>query len=84
MTNKVLEAIKELESIRLDLFRSAANLDKIIGNLELVKDDQAGSEYIRWYISHSMTARKEIARVCDWDKLNERENEIWQKLLNDM
>lgn len=74
--------IKELESVRLKLFRSAANLDEIIRKLKLdtCNEEKPDKKYLDYlfknYGSYRMDYKKQIGDI------NELEDEVWHSLVN--
>lgn len=84
MTDKAREAIKELEEIRLELFRCAANLDDIIDNVKLVIDDPQGAEFVKMYVVSFVRHREDLVKHNLWNELQKSENEAWSKLLDNL
>lgn len=82
MSEETKKMIEELKAIRLELFRSAASLDKSIGDIEHFVGDPGGVKIAAVGIAYTAQYRMEQVRVYEWDKLKERETEAWRKLLD--
>ena len=84
MTNETQKLLDELKAIRLELFRSSAGLDLAIRSIEtdiMAMDEKASPEYVRTLIASEKEYRATMATIQGWDKLVEREKEIWMKLI---
>lgn len=75
------EIIEELKNIRLELFRSAASLDEAIRKTESFQEEEMDREYLKLAICRTAALREEFKRHYNWDILNDKEREAWQKLL---
>ena len=80
MSNNIKESIEKLKEIRLQLFRSAANLDDAIRSLELEQDNPQGLEYLKMLVAITQCQREDCIHVYGWDELNEKEHEVWLKM----
>lgn len=81
MSDETKAAMAELNAIRLDIFRAAADLDRNIRDIELTLDDPAGPEFIKMFAVNEKNLREDVIRICGYDKLIAREKEAWQKLI---
>lgn len=81
MSNKEIVdlLIKELEEERLTLFRSAANLDRIIEKIQLVDCENDSKEFVRDYIISRAQHRQNIAEIFDLE--DGKVKEIFDKYL---
>ena len=76
------ELLNELKAIRLELFRNTANLDTMISDLEAMLNDESEQEdYIKMCIRMRARYREDLIRVNGYDRLCEREKDIWRQLL---
>lgn len=83
MTNETKKELEELEQVRLELFRCVANLDERIIQARMAIDEySADSEYTKFHIKVDRAHRNSMIKVSEWDKLKEREEVAWQKLLD--
>ena len=80
MGDRTKKLLKELENIRLDLFRSAANLDVVISFIENDnhhKDDK--NKYLRFLFMNYSTYRREYKDALG--NLDEKEDQVWESLI---
>lgn len=82
MTKETKSVIEALEALRLDMFRSAAYLDKTICEVRAVMDDPHGEEYIKEVVRQAIAFRRDRVNVCNWNKIDERERDLWKRLLD--
>lgn len=83
MSEETKTLIEELKEVMMDLYRSAGNLDEIIrsveGTIETYSNDES---YISCLVKSQARYRMEYKHQTEFDKLDEKEKEIWQKLIN--
>lgn len=76
------ELLEQLKKIRLEWFRSAANLDYIIANLERDLEDPKSHEIGKVFDIRAMrNYRNDSAKVYGWDEIFKLENVVWQQLI---
>ena len=74
------ELLEQLKKIRLEWFRSAAHLDRVITEIEHgleETDDVINQMYIRMMRAH----REDSCKVNGWDEILKLENVVWQQLI---
>ena len=80
---KLHMCIDDLKDIRLRLFRSVANLDKVIEDIEYsMASSDSNDEYIAMLIKHELAYRdnyKESNHILDIDKV---ETVIWKNIIS--
>lgn len=82
MSDETKKLIEDLKAIRLELFRSAANLDDTITQLEISMSKETDADSIRRMVDCLCSWRRTM-RVCrDLKKLDELETETWTKLID--
>lgn len=80
MGDRTKKILKELENIRLDLFRSAANLDAVISFIENDnhhKDDK--NKYLRFLFMNYGAYRGKYKDALG--NLDEKEDQVWESLI---
>lgn len=82
MSDETKKLIEDLKVIRLDLFRSAANLDDAIAQLETGIHKEMDADSIRTMVYAVCSWRRTLRDFHDWKKLDELENETWLKLID--
>ena len=83
MTNEIRKAIEELEQVRLELFRCAANLDaELIETEMMIENYSADLKYTNICVKVCKAHRDTMIEVSEWSKLKEREEAAWQKLFD--
>lgn len=75
------ELLEKLKQVRLELFRSAANLDMVIQSIELELSGNSDEDYKRMYIGVEREFRDKRARANGWDELYKLEQGVWQQLI---
>ena len=67
----------------LDLHRSAGNLDENIRMLEIeLEQHEHEDEYSNIFIRQVQRYRADTKTHREYDKLDEKENDIWQQLID--
>lgn len=84
MCLKVNGTIEELKAIVTDLHRTAAQLDEIIQQMEIEEKSIVTAEYHQMFVRSEFSYRKDFKRARGYSDLEERENLIWQKLLENL
>ena len=84
MSDETKAILEELKEIRLALFRSAATLDNAIESVELFLNDKADDEYKRMSIIMQRNYRDELRRVFKYDKIDDKEKDAWQRLIDSL
>ena len=85
MKTNLEKAIEGLKWVRLELFRSAANLDALIVDLETLMNhhleclEDKGAVYIA--LRELIELRQERRNTEDWNTFVETENAIYENLL---
>ena len=81
MNEESKKLIEEMKGVVLDMFRSAADLDQWIQQLEseLGKDDN-DSDYQRIYVNTISGYREHIKYGRRYNSLDAREASIWERL----
>lgn len=82
--SKTEELVQELRRIQLELFRNAASLDMAITDVELFLQDNAEEEFKRLSVNLVGARRRDVIRICKYDKLDELEKDIWQQIRESM
>lgn len=82
MSDETKKLIEDLKAIRLELFRSAANLDDTIAQLETGIHKEMDADSIRTMVYAVCNWRRTARDFRDWKKLDELENETWLKLID--
>ena len=82
MTTNTTELIEELKGVVMDLHRSASQLDDAIQSIEDV--DVNGTEYMRLFVSHQYNYRNDYKIHKQYDELEEREIDIWNRLIKSL
>ena len=83
MTNEIKKAIEELEQVRLELFRCAAQLDaELIETEMMIENYSADPKYANMLVRVRKARRNAMIKVSEWSKLKEREEAAWQKLFD--
>lgn len=81
MSDETKKLIEDLKAIRLELFRSAANLDLAIEQIEISMHKENKNDFIRM-VAKGMRDQREMTSVHhNWEHLNELEKETWAKLI---
>lgn len=80
MYDETIKLIEELERVRLELFRSTASLDYCIEDIRFMLNSSENPNFIKQYIKGRLELRNNVVQVSGWDRLNEKEKEIIQKL----
>lgn len=81
------ELLNQLKMIRLEWFRSAANLDRIIDEIEyelseVDGDDDTSNEMFHLYIRMMAAHRTDAAKMHGWDEIQKLESVVWQQLID--
>ena len=82
MQENIKEHIEELKEVVLELHRSAANLDEYVQMLEI----ELGNPVLENKYADMLTKRYQTYRMAykhdrEFDKLNEKESDIWMQLI---
>lgn len=83
MSKEIKGTIEELEAVVRDLHRSAANLDNIIQSIEL-NEVYHNDTYHLMDVVQEAQYRRDFKQVRKYNQLEERENLIWQKLIENL
>ena len=75
------ELLNQLKKIQLEWFRSAANLDVIIRDIELGLDEAENDDMARFFIRYQRNFRADFAKSFGWDEIFKLENVVWQQLI---
>lgn len=75
------ELLEQLKKIQLEWFRSAANLDAIIRDIELSLDEAENDDMARFFIRCQRNFRADFAKNFGWDEIFKLENVVWQQLI---
>lgn len=78
--SNVKENIEKLKVIVLDLYRSAANLDNVIQDIELIEGDVSENE-LTCYLRAKHDYREDFKKYKFGIDLDKREEEIWNELI---
>lgn len=78
MSDETKKLIEDLKAIRLELFRSAANLDETITQIEICIHKEKNADFVRMVVG---SMREDISKCHNWEQLNELEKETWTKLI---
>ena len=83
MREQIKKEIEELKKVVLDLHRSAGSLDEYIQMLEN-EFEQTGfdDEYSKIFARQIQQYRMDVKTRRGFNKLEEKENDIWQQLIN--
>lgn len=83
MTKELVQKeIDELKQIVIDLHRSAGSLDVIIQHLETtLSEKDEDSKFWKAYIQAERDYRRSKKETLSYDRLEEREDDVWYKLL---
>ena len=82
MSENIKEHIEELKEVVLELHRSAANLDEYVKMLEIELDNPVlENKYADMLIKRYQTYRMFYKHDRGFNKLNEKENDIWMRLI---
>lgn len=82
MREQIKKEIEELKKVVLDLHRSAGSLDDYIQMLEEELNCSGDEEYSKIFIRQIQTYRMDVKRNRGFDKLEEKENKIWQQIID--
>ena len=75
------ELLEKLKQVRLELFRSAADLDVTIQGIEYELSTYSDEEEIPGYIRAAAEFRDKKVHVKGWDELYKLEQGVWQQLI---
>lgn len=81
MNGKTRKLINDLEEVRLQLFRSAANLDDVISRITvdtLYKDD-VDDKYLEFILKNYGSYRNDYRKAIG--DLNKLESDVWESLV---
>ena len=82
MRENIKEHIEELKEVVLELHRSAANLDEYVQMLEIELGNPAlENKYADMLIKRCQTYRMVYKHDSGFNRLNEKENDIWMQLI---
>lgn len=83
MTKELVQKeIEELKRIVIDLHRSAGSLDVIVQHLETtLSEKDEDSRFFTSYIQAEKDYRRSMKEALSYDRLEEREDDVWYKLL---
>ena len=82
MRENIKEHIEELKEVVLELHRSAANLDEYVQMLEIeLGNPVLKNKYADMLTKRYQTYRMEYKHTRGFDRLNEKENDIWMQLI---
>lgn len=73
------ELLEKLKMIRLELFRSAANLDMAIQGIERELEETSNEEEIRMFIRGQSEYRRIRAERSGWNEIYKLEEGVWQQ-----
>lgn len=73
------ELLRQLKMIQLEWFRSAANLDRIITEIERELEESDDDTINRMYIRMMAAHRADSAKLNGWDEIFKLENVVWQQ-----
>ena len=83
MREDIKKRIEELKEVVINLYRSAGSLDEYIRLLESeLEHPVCNNEYAEIYAKQIAGYRMDLKERRGYDKLDEREKEIWQQLIN--
>ena len=74
--------IKDLEEQRLALFRSANNLDRIVGELQCHLNENGSKEFNRHFVKHVAGYRSSFADIYGLDDHNVKD--IFERALKEL
>ena len=83
MREDIKKQIEGLKEVVLNLYRSAGSLDEYIRLLESeLESPGCNDEYMEIYAKQIAGYRMDLKTRRGYDKLDEREKDIWQQLIN--
>ena len=74
--------IKDLEEQRLALFRSANNLDRIVGELQCHLNENGSKEFNRHFIKYTAGYRDSFSKIYDLD--DHKVKDIFERALKEL
>jgi hypothetical protein len=80
--SNITGTIEELKEVVLALHRSAAQLDEIIQEMEM--ENRHEGEWFTMLVASRARYREDFKQYRDYKRLEERENLIWQKLIDNL
>lgn len=73
------EVLEKLKTIRLELFRSAAHLDRVITEIERELEDSDDEVINQMYIHMMKVHREDMAKVNGWNEIYKLEEGAWHQ-----
>lgn len=80
MTKEQKEIIEALEKLVLEYVRKASDLDHRLRQIKLVCNGRNDETIEKFTIIGAAIKRNDFRRMYDYDNLDEREAELWEKL----
>lgn len=76
------QLVQDLEEQRLSLFRSANNLDRIVGELQCHLNENGSKEFNRHFIKYTAGYRDSFTKIYDLDDHNVKD--IFERALKEL
>lgn len=83
MSENTKKLIEELKEVMMDLHRSAGQLDEAIRSIETEIEEESDTERIRYFIAAQANFRDTFIHHYSYTNLDQREKDLWNKLLID-